>query len=395
MKFLKSYNQLIQEKNQSLTLYHGSPYVIKEFKNQTTYFTDDVDFAIGYAEDKSMAQEMDAEAKLYKVKVNTNLFNINDKEDFDKLEKVLPSKVSYAYNNFGFEAEIPKEEIMYNMTGYDIIKPNEKAVKANIGDLVPDPFYEPEKYIIVKKDEEFAYGYSRKELRYDTENFKKDPFSIRSSNDTYKKLHKNLYGQIKDIIRKDLDKTYVDSQDVNYALVSSHGGYDMLGLEDDTKNRIKSIWDDTISNWKSGLKDSKHLKKFEIKERVQKLQETWRFYENKTVVEAIKKLGYGGYIAKEKDVDTYAIFNPSTDVTIIEYQIPHGSTYNSWDDYQNYLSYNKEIAQLFKKGSEYEGYSMSNRRDIYNLYKSGLDVEKAKKEILSNKDKYLWKWKYV
>ena len=164
-KYSKFKDKLLNEGKLSKILYHGSPYVFKNFSNKTTFFTDDKTFAVDYSEQKSFEGAMDASAKLYTVEVIGNIFDATNEKELTNIEKILPSEIEYSYNNFGFNAKVPKKEFLLNLTGYDIIEPIDNINDLEIGDTFPDPTYPVEEFIIIKKDEKNVYVILEKRLK--------------------------------------------------------------------------------------------------------------------------------------------------------------------------------------------------------------------------------------
>jgi hypothetical protein len=90
-----------------------------------------------------------------------------------------------------------------------------------------------------------------------------------------------------------------------------------------TKDELKEI-DRLFKVGEKALLDlyikEKRYKKWNLKPVVEKLDDTWRYFENETVSNLIKKLGYDGYVAKEKKYNTYLIFDPNKTITILKKQ---------------------------------------------------------------------------
>ena len=354
---------IINEEEKRMILYHGSPYIFQKFKDTTTFFSETEKFAIDYSEQKSLDYALDEEPNIYKVEVLTNLFDINNPNDYKLLASKLPNEVEYVYNNFGFTAKVDKNEILENLKGFDTIEPYKPAVKAKIGDEIPNPEYTVEKYIIVKKDNDFAYGYSKKSYQRMIDNLTTRIIDLKGGyTQEYKNISEEFQSKVKEIYSKDLNKKFVYDNDISAAIYDSlnNSNYKMTELSDDSLNEINTLYHKAIEDIKSLLPNMEYLKKFVLKKTKIELSDTWRFYENENVSSLIKKLGFGGYVAKERKVKTYAIFHPNRDVRILEYQFPQGISFNSWEDYQKYKQFVKNIIE--KKPKEY---SLRNNWDLY------------------------------
>jgi len=383
---------IINEAEKKMILYHGSPHLFENFKNTTTFFSETEKFALDYADQKSFDYAMDAEPKLYKVEVLTDLFDINDPKEYKQLASRLPEKVEYMYNNFGFTTEVDKNEILQNLRGLDTIMPYEPAINAKIGDKIDNPEYTKEKYIVVKRDEEYVYGFSEESYIRMTNNLTTSPINLRGSNPPeFKIISKTLQSSIKDIYSKDIGEGYVSENDIKAAVHDSFSSseYKMTSLSSDALLKIKNLYNQAIQDVKKILPNMQYLKKFPIKEKVVELKDTWRFYENKHVSGLIKELGYGGYVAKENGVNTYAIFNPASDVKILEYQIPYGVKFSSWEDFKKFREFDKYIGKKLPEKTH-----LNNRWDLYKFYKSGISAEEAFRELMGNKEKYLYTYSY-
>ena len=375
---------IINEEEKRMILYHGSPYIFQKFKDTTTFFSETEKFAIDYSEQKSLDYALDEEPNIYKVEVLTNLFDINNPNDYKLLASKLPNEVEYVYNNFGFTAKVDKNEILENLKGFDTIEPYKPAVKAKIGDEIPNPEYTVEKYIIVKKDNDFAYGYSKKSYQRMIDNLTTRIIDLKGGyTQEYKNISEEFQSKVKEIYSKDLNKKFVYDNDISAAIYDSlnNSNYKMTELSDDSLNEINTLYHKAIEDIKSLLPNMEYLKKFVLKKTKIELSDTWRFYENENVSSLIKKLGFGGYVAKERKVKTYAIFHPNRDVRILEYQFPQGISFNSWEDYQKYKQFVKNIIE--KKPKEY---SLRNNWDLYKLYKSGISSDEAFNKIEKNKE---------
>ncbi len=308
LKHIKSYSFFkINESIQSLVLYHGSPYIFKKFKDTTTFFSETPKFAVEYAETKSMDFAMDNSPNLYKVQFNGNLFDISDDNDYKKLELVLPDELSYIYNNFGFRTKVKKEEYLLNLKGFQTYLPEEEFINAKVGDLIPNPEYNPEKYKVIKVENDIVYAY----LTYRLDNAISDIFRK-----YHKEPYKKIYDYIKNYIKNVVGKKYVSEEDINTyyrSFLYKKEMYDVKTIEQKYYDEFDVIYqkfkEDIIENI---------TEEISIKTEIVPIGDTWRFYENGETDKLIKQLGYDGYIAIEEGVKTYAIFQPNKDVDILD-----------------------------------------------------------------------------
>lgn len=380
MNILK-FSDFLNEGKINKILYHGSPYKFKEFKNTITFFSDDVRFAEQYSETKSFDYGLDASPNIYKVEVITDLFNINDNSDYKKLKEILPDKVEYAYNNFGFTEKVDKEDILFWMKGYYMTLVNEDAKKAKVNDKIDIKISmsQSEEYLIVKKDDNFAYGISMRDLQRNTEYKPSYKFT---SHAKYYDLYKPVIDYVENYANKEENKKYLsDSMYYQYYLQFFNNDKNNYTIVDkipqkyiDEFNKIYKKAEDNIIK---KMIDDEYYKKFIIKSTKEKLKNTWRYYENKDVTDAIIKLGYGGYIALEDNVNTYAIFKPKDDVNIIEYKFEDG-TFKTWEDYNKYILYKNE---LYKEISKYIKSIFINDYKIVDYYKNNVPIDKAVDEL--------------
>lgn len=372
MKYLTT----ILEKFINKKLYHGSPYKFSKFNDQLTFFTDSIRFATEYSDQKSMDRGIDNDTNIYEVEVKTNLFDISNKEDYDKLEKNLPSKISFSYNNFGFEDSVKKKEFMFLLKGYQKIEPFDFIKNVNVNDVFPNPEYDKEKFIVIGKDDNYIYT---KDL---------DIYNDRIFNlakpyvHKYSKEEKNIFSEIREYVQKIINNNtdkYINDNEKS-AIVNALFGHDISRYFPDIKVNKKDIIEfkrmlDIAKKElnKYYIKDDR-ASKFVRKTKIKNLKNTWRFYENDTVINTIKKLGYGGYIAKEDGIDTYAIFNPLKDVEIITYKFDHD--FKSFDEYKEY----KKLLNWIYKNTNKKFYDI-NDTIVYNLYSDNLSKEEILKAV--------------
>ena len=381
MKYIKTCEQLKHDK--PLVLYHGSPKIFKNFKPELTFFSTTEDFAVEYADQKSFDQAMDAEPKLYVVELEGNIFDVRNPDHKSKLSRVLPDEVEFAYNNFGFTTNISREDILFRMSGKMVDEPYEPAVKANVGDEISDPSYEHDKYRVYKKDDEYAYAYYTKKYNWIIADAFKDTMELRTTRD-YKPLFDEIKKYVDDIINKRYTGTHyiMPHERMYYVHALQNGDIDggVYGVEVTSeesmgfKRKFEEFRKKVI---KQIIETKDGLRRFNLKPRVVELSDTWRYYENSDVSGNIEKLGFDGYVAKENNVDTYAIYDPSKTTTIIRYEIPHGREFESWEDYENYIKYDRAVGEKIDINNLYR----LNYGIIHTLYKRGVSVSDAIKII--------------
>jgi len=121
-----------------------------------------------------------------------------------------------------------------------------------------------------------------------------------------------------------------------------------------------------------------YYKKYNIVDIKEKLIDTWRFYENETVTNAIIELGYGGYLSQERNKKTYVVFDPNKDVEIVKYEIPEGREFDSWEDYKQLIEYDKKLYNHIQSSDEDTKKLLLrhyNKWDLYKFYKNEKTIE--------------------
>lgn len=340
MKYLSTFK--LFESNEELTLYHGGfdDYKdedfeynkFKEFHEKTSYFSDKPRFAIDYAYTKSQDNALDADILLYICKFTGNLFNYKNKEDLDKLIPLIPEKVKVNHGTAWFlDHEFSKEEMIKALQGIQIIYPIDYIANAEIGDLVPDPSYKSDKMIVINKDDDNVY--TMMERTY------KDYLS--ASSNGYDK-HFNQYTKYKDIFEewrnsivdlynlktgkkypypkydsfKDFFHTY------HYATTGYNINYvcrgDNFEVNKEDIEKIDSIYKKCFDKFDIEIKKDASTKDWTRKVIDVPMNDFWNYYENKTIMELIKKLGYDAYIALEDGHNTYAVFEPNKTIKIVD-----------------------------------------------------------------------------
>lgn len=313
-----NYKTFLLEKKENLILYHGSLEKFDHFTDNVTFFTKSIDFAYDYAQTKSMDMALDKDPIVYKCRVHADIFDIYNEQDYNKLEKRLPDKVTI-YNSTGmFSAEVDKETILQNMKGYITKHPYKPAVNAKVGDVISSPEYQYHKLKIFKKDNEYAYAYRIDEYERFISTFTKSISDIHSS---YlmdaKKIYEPLVKEIEDYLKEKYNKSYISEHHIGAFLK----GY--VYNEDKQDEEKAEYFKEKLEEYNEKVLDymiklGKGVKKFNLKPEVKEIKDTWTYFENETVMNIILKMGYGGYVALERGHKTYAIFNPKEDVEILE-----------------------------------------------------------------------------
>lgn len=371
---MKNKSYIHEETQVDKILFHGSPYVFEKFEDRMTFFSEHPQFAIDYSDQKSFEGAMDREPNLYTVKLNTNLFNPKNESHQKQILSILPDEVEFAYNNFGFTTKQPKEKVVGWMTGHDIEEPNEEAIKAKVGDKIVDPTYSRDTLTVVKKDKDYAYTVNSKRLYSISEGLLKDYFDVHFDSN-YVKMWQPLKDFAKEVFRLREPQEYFSTWALSIVVSSLMGkdtpSYMSFETTSEEQAKFQKMYNDIWKDILKSISEEPHLTKWVLKPTPYEMEDTWRFFENDDVISAIQKLGYGGYVAKERKHNTYAIFHPNRDVVIIQYQIPVGRPFKTWDELQNYKKYNYNFGMLYHK--KYGKYPWSS--DIYQSWSLGKSVE--------------------
>ena len=383
---LEKFNEFITEnEDKGFILYHGSPYVFKDFRDSMAFFSKTPKFAVRYSEQKSQDYVLDREANLYEVRVKpgVKIFDINNKEDEQKIRKLLPSEIEFSYNNFGFTAKLDKEEFILNMKGYYTNSPDEEAVGKNVGDTfdVKIAMSQYEKYKVYDKNDEYIYAFRVESLNR----------LIREITDhTYSK--KEPYGDminfIKSYINDNTDEKWISDQIFMIYLNLFQTDRNIFGLDKPNEKYQKEfdkLYQELTEKLTEILIKKGYGKKFNITERTDELTDTWRYYENMTILDSIGKLGYDGYVAKEDNILTYAIFDPQNSVDIIEYNIPVWREFKSWDEYLDFIRYDKKLYDILKDNRDL--LMVYDRHQLYKNWKNKVSVETYVEELKNKNNK--------
>jgi len=365
MKYLKTFEKMMS----NFVLYHGSPYLFSEFKNRITFFSDNPKFAWEYASEKSMDNEMDAEPIVYICKLNGEIFDANNGEHLQKLKNKLPDKVTCYMTNFCFPHDFTKDDILELLKGDDIIEPNPDILTAKIGDEIPDPSYPVDKFIVVRIDDDNVYTIDKKNFNYYLEGASSVSYGNHHFGYEYRKHFKEFIDYVKDVVKNKGVSIYNISDHLTGLFLSrkhqkAYGGFE---LTDEEYNKGVELFEigkkDMMEDYSKTVEKPWNKKPKNIK-----LSNTWRYYENDSVSSSIKALGFSGYVAKEDNHNTYAIFNPKETINIesIRYE---GNEFKNMDDINKYNILNNELYKHYKSSLDVD------RFDVYKYMKQGLSLE--------------------
>ena len=364
------YNLFLEKKLTNFTLYHGSPYLFNKFKERITYFSNNQNFAWEYADQKSMDRELDQSPVIYECNFTGEIFNANNNKHLKQLEKKLPNKITCYMTNFCFPHDYDKYDILELLKGNDIIEPIDYIVNANVGDEIPDPTYKHDLFIVTKKDSDYVYTIDKKNFSYHLSGASK--IGVTNFGHKYKKNFKKFIEHVKSTIYK--TKKYIDpEQMVGVFLNKSYRDMFNINISDNDLEIGQELYEkgrlETLKEY-----SEEYSKKWNIKPKKIKLDDTWRYYENDDVSDAIKKLGFCGYVAKEKSHDTYAIFQPNKNIKIktITYE---GYKFDNLDEIYKFNQINN---LLYKK---YKSVLSFDRQDIYKYMKQNLSIDEIVDKI--------------
>jgi hypothetical protein len=367
LKYYKTFERILAD----FTLYHGSPYLFEKFKNRTTYFSDNPNFAWEYADEKSFDATMDAEPIIYKCKLNGKIFDATIDEHLQKLNKVLPEKITCYMSNFCFPYDYTKKDILNLLKGDDVIEPIDYIANAKVGDEVPDPSYNADKLIVVRVDNENVYTIDKKNFSY----YLNGASNIGTSGNfgyEYRKHFEDFRNYVKTVLKK--SGKYIDSDQMKFIFFNKQ--YQKIYNIDVTDEELTNGQNLYDIGYSATLKEysDKYAKSWTKNPKPIKLDDTWRYYENDVVANEIKKLGFAGYVAREKKHNTYAIYNPEKTITIksITYE---GNEFNNIEEIKEYNKINNMLYNHYKSISKY------NRYDVFNFMKNGLTYDEMVKTI--------------
>jgi len=359
--------KLFEKKIKSKNLYHGSLDLFFTFNNTMSFFSETRKFAEDYASTKSFDYALDKDSIVYTVKFKGNIFDINDKECYKELENILPDKIEYSYNNFGFTEKMEKDEMLFQMTGYYIKKPEPSIKNVNVGDKfdIPISMSQNDNYKVVKIDDKYVYAYN---LRWDYVKTIFDDNYDYNAHKYFREFKKKLKEYIVGGPLKGSGKYVSDGEQKLYYFAFLNNGT-MYNVDIDKKSmkKLQFVYDKCYKEYDKYLVE-KYTKKFIRQDKKIKIGDTWRLYENDTVYNSIKKLGYDGYIALEDGENTWAIYNPVKTVEIINISLPFGDFENE-TDLKKFRNFEKIKITEYKKKYGEKWYMEISSNEIYNDYK--------------------------
>ena len=344
MKYLKHY-KLFETHYTDKILYHGGLEgfydeetgknmfnKFKTFAKRTAYFADNPNFAIDYAEMKSMDGGYDADIYLYTCHFTGNLFEYNNKEDIDKLIPLIPEEVDIRHDTYWFlTGKIPKKEFIKNLQGIITIEPIPQFVNAKIGERVK---YDSDTQIIVDRDDKYVYS-----IKQDTFNSYKNSSSMgyneHFSNYTkYKDIFEPWRNAIVDAYNRNTGRnhsypkystfnrfyhTYEYAKkgyNIDYVAYNDRNDKELFTKDEITK--IDSLYNDCLKKFEETAYKELDRNKWVINEEERPMGSNWNYYETSIIRQLIIELGYDGYVALEKKHKTYAIYNPHETIEIIK-----------------------------------------------------------------------------
>jgi len=309
---------LLREEQKEMILFHGTLYDFKKFKNRNTFFSDNPNFAYDYAATKSMDMALDADVVVLKCKFSGNLFDPNNEKEYNELVEKLPEKIK-VYDSTGiFDHDFDKKDVIERLRGFETVQPLETMLNAKVGDKVPDPTYNPHEFLVIKRDNDWVYTIHYTNLIRDVQ--------INSAQDNFKPGVRRVYSVLFDkyrkyreeLVKEKSGKSYVWDNYIDTTIYYAQHKMEDIGI---TEAELKEI-DRLHEEGKKALMDlyieEKKYRKWNLKPIVEKLSDTWRYFENETVANIIHELKYDGYVAKERGHNTYLVYDPNKTITILE-----------------------------------------------------------------------------
>lgn len=374
MKYLKTFEKMMS----NFTLYHGSPYLFSGFKNNMTFFSDNSQFAYDYASEKSGDNELDQSPVIYTCKLNGRIFDANIEEHLKQLDDTLPDKITCYMSNFCFPTDYTKQDILELLKGNDIIETVDYIANAKVGDEVSDPHYKIDKMIVVDVDDDYVYTINKKNFGYYLSGAESITYGDNHFGYEYRKYFEDFRNYIKNILTG--KEIYRISNHLTGIFLDKkyHKMYGDFEVSDEQYEKGVELYNIAKENMMKEYA-AKNKKSWNKKPKKIKLDDTWRYYENDSVSNAIEKLGFAGYVAKEKKHNIYAIFNPKESITIesIYYEV------GEFKNLEEISDYNKLMNKLYKHYDSSFGYE---RYDVYKYMKKGMTFDEIIAEIDNKKE---------
>ena len=333
-KFIhKKINESIGKK----ILYHGSLWNFDSFKPKISFFSGNPKFCYTYADTKSLDLGLDLDIIIYECEFTGTIFSYKNDEDMDKLISILPDKVKVNHGTAWFiDHDFDKQEMINKLKGFETIESVEHIKDANIGSEVHNPSYKSEIFIVVDRDEDNVYTIDKKTYKeYLIVSSIGSQNSYYSSYNDYTSIFEpwrqevvNIYNKNKQTNKSLSEKFYYDFNRFKDTLDYCRAGHniDYVSPYSDNKNlaftkedieKIDKIYNECLENFNKVAYKELHRKEWNRKEIKVEMNSNWNYYENETIINLIKKLGYDGYLAKEKGYNTYAIFEPNKTIKIL------------------------------------------------------------------------------
>jgi len=305
-------------------LYHGTIYErFNQFKTtRPAFLSSSPKFAYDYAAQKSMDGGLDADISVGKFEFIGKLINYKDHSAIDKLIDILPDKVEVSAPTMSFMThDFDKEDMRYALKNIGIEYPIDYIVAAKVGDTVVSPRYKHDEYYIAKKDTEYVYAVNKQTMeRYITCASSLGTDDCRTVSWENKKLGFDIQNLKKELILKYLDKKWGTEYDFKFLFMDSkYRDPNIEAVSDEDKKMYLDAYAELTKTVIDKLISQEYYTKYTIKSRKYKMKSNWNYFENNTVMETIKKLGYDGYVAVEDGEDTYCIFKPNKTLKLISW----------------------------------------------------------------------------
>jgi len=304
---------VLNEEHKKLILFHGTSKIFDKFKPGIAFFTDQARFAYDYANTKNFDNQDDSDIKIIKCEFEGNLFEINNKNELLKLYKALPDEIEVSDYTGIFSKKIAKKNIINSLLGYYIDYPDDKLKTLNVGDTYK---YDGDNCYVVNKTNLDISLINSDYIRDITDYM----FGIGNYRPNYVTKYIYLYDDFinkgREIIKQKTQKNYVSDRDV---FDTYQTNYIYKELSDEEFNLLTQILKDTNKKVLIELaKDPDRVRKISLKPKKIKLRSNWNYFENQTIINAIKNLGFDGYRAVEDNTNTYAIFDPNKTIKILD-----------------------------------------------------------------------------
>jgi hypothetical protein len=229
--------------------------------------------------------------------------------DRQKLYDALPQK--YKTNYGWWDYDIDKDSAIDQMRGRGDAHTYDEAAKKEVGETfakdapndlymivkkTPDKIYaiQPDVFSTMLNEVLFKFDYHERSRVYSS--IRKHPIAERfiPFREEIKKIGNDVY-----VWRGWLSMMYDKSLDADKKRIYEEA---------------KKLMMDSLAEYPE---TSLNVYSFNIKPHKVALKNTWDLFENETVYETLKKLGYDGYVAMERKYKTYAIFDPQKTITIL------------------------------------------------------------------------------